>query len=83
MIYGPGYNRVDLSLVKKFNLYHEIPLELRGDLFNALNTPTYGQPNTTVGSGFGQITSTRFGGSGSAAETPDARTAQISARVRF
>lgn len=82
-VYGPGYNRVDLSVFKKFTLYHEMSLDLRGDLFNALNTPAYGQPNVTIGSSFGQITSTRFGGSGTAAETPDARVAQISARFHF
>jgi hypothetical protein len=83
MVYGPGYNRVDLSLSKKFSLYHETALDIRADLFNALNTPAYGQPNATIGSGFGTITSTRFGGSGTGAETPDARVAQLSARFHF
>ncbi|MDE1178664.1 MAG: carboxypeptidase regulatory-like domain-containing protein [Edaphobacter sp.] len=83
MVYGPGYNRVDLSLFKKFTLYRDTALDIRADLFNALNTPAYGQPNATIGSGFGQITSTRFGGSGTAAETPDARVAQLSARFHF
>ncbi|MDT7814771.1 MAG: hypothetical protein QOJ42_4687 [Acidobacteriaceae bacterium] len=83
VVYGPGYNRVDLSLFKTFNLYRETALDIRADLFNALNTPAYGQPNATIGSSFGQITSTRFGGSGTAAETPDARVAQLSARFHF
>lgn len=83
MVYGPGYNRVDLSVFKTFTLYRETKLDLRADLFNAMNTPAYGQPNATIGSSFGQITSTRFGGSGTAAETPDARVAQISARFHF
>lgn len=83
VVYGPGYNRLDLALFKKFTLYHEMALDLRADLFNAFNTPAYGQPNATIGGSFGQITSTRFGGSGSTAETPDARVAQISARFHF
>jgi hypothetical protein len=83
MVYGPGYNRVDLSLSKKFTVYREMALDIRADLFNAMNTPAYGQPNATIGSGFGQITSTRFGGTGTAAETPDARVAQLSARFHF
>ncbi len=83
MVYGPGYNRVDLSLSKKFTFFRETALDVRADLFNALNTPAYGQPNATIGSGFGQITSTRFGGTGTAAETPDARVAQLSARLHF
>jgi hypothetical protein len=83
VVYGPGYNRVDLSLFKAFTIRKEMALDVRADLFNALNTPAYGQPNATIGSGFGQITSTRFGGSGTAAETPDARVAQLSARFHF
>ncbi len=83
MVYGPGYNRVDMSLFKTFTLHRDWALEVRGDLFNVLNTPAYGQPNATIGSSFGTITSTRFGGSGSAAETPDSRTAQLSARFHF
>ena len=83
VVYGPGYNRVDLSLLKKFTIYREMALDIRADLFNALNTPAYGQPNATIGNTFGQITSTRFGGSGTAGETPDARVAQLSARFHF
>jgi hypothetical protein len=49
VVYGPGYNRVDLSLFKTFNLYRETALDIRADLFNALNTPAYGQPNATIG----------------------------------
>jgi hypothetical protein len=83
VIYGPGYNRIDLSLFKKFTVYHENSIDIRADLFNALNTPAYGQPNVNIGSTFGQITSTRFGGTGIAAETPDARVAQLSAKIHF
>ena len=83
VVYEPGYNRVDLSLFKKFSLFRETAPDIRADLFNALNTPAYGQPNAAIGSSFGQITSTRFGGSGTAAETPDARVAQLSARFHF
>ncbi|HEY1743249.1 MAG TPA: carboxypeptidase regulatory-like domain-containing protein, partial [Granulicella sp.] len=83
VVYGPGYNRVDLSLSKTFPLWHQTTLDFRADLYNALNTPTYGPPNTTVGSGFGQISSTRFGGSGIAAEAPDARVAQFSGKLHF
>jgi hypothetical protein len=83
MVYGPGYNRVDMSVFKSFTFRRDMALELRGDLFNVLNTPAYGQPNATIGSSFGTITSTRFGGSGSGAETPDARMGQLSARFHF
>jgi hypothetical protein len=83
VVYGPGYNRVDLSLFKNFNIYHETSVDIRADLFNVFNTPAYGPPNVSIGSSFGQITSTRFGGTGIAAETPDARVAQLSAKFSF
>lgn len=83
MVYGPGYNRIDMSLSKDFHLYREWALRFRADLFNAFNTPSLGQPGNTIGSGFGVITSSRFGGSGLAAESPDARVAQLSARLSF
>jgi hypothetical protein len=81
--FGPSYNRADLSLSKDFRVFREVAFQVRADLFNAFNTPAYGQPNSTVGSSFGQITSSRFGGSGFAGETPDARVAQLSAKISF
>ena len=83
MIFGPGYNRVDLSVFKSFAVYRETTLQFRADIFNLFNTPAYGQPGSTLGSGFGQITSERFGGSGTAGENPDARVVQFAAKYIF
>jgi hypothetical protein len=78
MFYGPGYNRVDMSLFKNFKLVHETNLLFRVDGFNMFNTPAYGQPSNTLGSSFGQITNERFSGA-----QPDARVFQLSADFSF
>ncbi len=83
MVYGPGYNRVDLSAFKSFAVYRETNVQFRADIFNLFNTPAYGQPGDTTGGGFGQITSERFGGSGTAGESPDARVVQFALKYIF
>ncbi len=79
-IYGPGFNRVDMSLFKSFALaFHETALQLRVDGFNVLNTPSFGNPNTSLtGTSAGAITNTRFSGI-----LPDARVLQVAARLSF
>lgn len=80
---GPGFERIDMSFSKSFPTVREQALQFRADIFNFLNTPAYGQPGFTLGSGAGQITSSRFGGAGLAAETPDARVVQFALRYSF
>jgi hypothetical protein len=80
---GPGYNRIDISAFKSFAVYRETNLEFRADIFNLFNTPAFGEPGNTLGSGFGQITSERFGGTGTAGETPDARVVQFALKYFF
>ena len=54
----PGPRNFDLSLFKNFALTEKITLEFRAESFNALNTPLFAGPNTSVTSGsFGFITS--------------------------
>jgi len=79
-VYGPGFNRTDLSLFKNFHIpYHESSLQLRADAFNLLNTPSFGNPGTSLTGTSGQsITSTRFSGILS-----DARVIQVGARFAF
>jgi hypothetical protein len=60
---GPGFNRVDLSLFKNFDLGGDKRLQLRIEAFNAFNRVNFGQPGAVIGaSGFGQITSTNGDG---------------------
>ena len=54
---GPGFWRVDLSLMKRFHFGNRVSAELRADAFNAFNHPAFGNPNGAFGNPtFGQVT---------------------------
>jgi hypothetical protein len=60
---GPGGSTFDLSATKNFRMpwaeTHD--LLFRAELFNAFNTPQFGQPGGTLGTGaFGRVTGTRL-----------------------
>lgn len=61
---GPAYFADNLSLFKSFPIFREASLEARVDAFNLTNTPEFGQPNGTLGSNLGKITSTLGSGVG-------------------
>lgn len=63
---GPGFEDVDLALIKNTKVTERLNAQFRADAFDLLNHPNYGQPSGTVGS-VGTIGSTRFptGDSGS------------------
>jgi hypothetical protein len=78
--YGPGYERVNMSLFKLFTVYHEQTLQFRSDFFNLLNTPSLDQPSDkTIDNTAGMITGPRFFQN----YTPDARFIQLSLRYTF
>jgi hypothetical protein len=57
---GPGLWQVDLSLAKNFSITEQVTLQIRSDMFNALNHQNYANPTTSVNSAFfGQIRGTR------------------------
>ncbi len=68
VLIGPGFEDIDLAFQKTTTISERFRIQIRGDAFNLMNHPNFGQPNRTVGSStFGQIQSTRFpvGDSGS------------------
>ena len=66
---------LDASMFKQFILHEGVSFEIRGELFNILNTPNFGGPNTSIaGSTFGVVTLT---------QANDARIGQLTARVNF
>ena len=77
---GPGYTRLDASLFKDFNVFHESALQFRADIFNVLNTPAYGDPsNGGISSNGGQITGLRsFQGN-----TPGSRFFQFALKYHY
>ncbi len=79
-VYGPGYERVDASLFKSFSTFREQNLQVRADIFNVLNTPSYGNPSTNnISNNGGLITGARF----FQANTPDSRFFQFAAKYIF
>ncbi|MGH9629403.1 MAG: hypothetical protein ACRD7E_13870, partial [Bryobacteraceae bacterium] len=78
---GPGLTDVSFSLFKTFQIRERMRLEARGELFNALNTVNYNEPNVSfspnrqgenVNANFGRITSAL-----------DARRMQLGLRLTF
>ena len=79
-VYGPGFQRLDMSLSKRFHTFEGQYFEFRGDGFNMLNTPAYANPSTTnIGQNGGQITSART----VQAFTPNGRFFQLAAKYVF
>lgn len=53
---GPGFHNTDIALVKRIKFGETRNLELRGEVFNLLNTPNFDLPNTFFDSAqFGKI----------------------------
>ena len=58
-LHGPPMRRLDLSLFKNVDLTVSTRLQLRAEVFNVTNTPSFSNPNANFGTaGFGSITST-------------------------
>ncbi|MBS1798956.1 MAG: TonB-dependent receptor [Acidobacteria bacterium] len=47
-LYGPGLQRVDLSLFKNFDIYERLKLEFRTEAFNVLNTTQFVNPSSSL-----------------------------------
>ena len=79
-VYGPGYERVNMSIFKNFKVYREQGLQFRADIFNLFNTPSLDYPSDyTNGSNGGMITGPRYFQN----LTPDARFFQLSLKYTF
>ncbi len=58
-LHGPAQRRMDFSLFKDLNLGASQRLQLRAEIYNLTNTPSFGLPDAQFGStGFGSISST-------------------------
>lgn len=79
-VYGPGYERISMSVFKVFPVFREQTMLFRADIFNLLNTPSLGQPSDmTIDSTGGVITGPRS----FQKLTPDARFIQLSLKYAF
>jgi hypothetical protein len=77
---GPSYVDIDMSISRNFPIHERLYLQFRAEYFNILNHTNFGDPNTTLGSTFGQITGTAPQ-LGAAANDP--RIAQFSLKLNF
>jgi len=82
---GPGYIQDNVSIFKRFTVYHETGLEVRLDAFQLSNTPQFAQPNNSCcgSSSFGTITGTLGSGQGSVNGVGGGRSLQGSAKYIF
>jgi hypothetical protein len=71
---GPGMQIADVALTREFHLRESLRMQIRAEMFNALNHTNYGTPNRFVNEPqFGTITMAMHPG----------REAQFSARMTF
>jgi hypothetical protein len=67
-------SRWDFSIVKQFPIYERLTFQFRAEVYNALNHPSFGSPNTSpTSSAFGYITGT----------TNEPRQWQLAGRLTF
>ncbi len=79
-VYGPGFERVNMSLFKNFTAWREQYLQFRVDIFNVFNHPSWANPSTTnINSNGGTIT----GPVSFQSNTPDARFFQLALKYVF
>jgi hypothetical protein len=79
-IYGPGFERVNMSGFKSFKTWREQYIQFRADAFNLFNHPSWGQPNNTnLSPSAGYIS----GVQSFQTNTPDARFFQLSGKYVF
>lgn len=80
-IHGPGNERVNMSVFKNFNTMRNQYIQLRADVFNLFNTPSWANPSGGNDLSFtgGRITNSQVFQN----YTPDARFFQIAAKYVF
>ncbi len=81
-LYGPGMQRVDLSLFKNFDITERAKLEFRTEAFNVLNTAQFVNPNASLSLSGGVPVST-YGTITSTANAYNPRLVQFALRLKF
>jgi hypothetical protein len=77
---GPRYTDLDMALARNFPIKERVTIQFRAEYFNIFNHTNFGDPATTLGGTFGQITGTTPQ-NGAAANDP--RIAQLSLKLLF
>jgi hypothetical protein len=87
-VYGPGFNRVNISAGKIFSITEQVKLQIRADANNVFNHPSFYVPNQFVQVGSNQQVGQPFdidaAGSQQINNTVGGpRTMQLGARLSF
>jgi hypothetical protein len=83
-IYGPGFFAVDPSLFKNFRVTERVSLQLRAEMFNALNWANRANPTTTLTSAaFGLIGNTKNGSIAPGLGFGEPRNTQLALKLQF
>jgi hypothetical protein len=80
---GPADFSDNISLFKSFPIKDRINFEIRGDAFNATNTPEFANPVTALGSTLGRVTGTLGSGVGNVNGVGGPRVLQVAGKVTF
>lgn len=77
---GPQYTDIDGAIARNFPIKESVVLQFRAEYFNLLNHTNFGDPTTSLGGSFGQITGTT---PQNGANANDPRIAQFSLKLFF
>ena len=80
---GPADFSDNLSIFKSFPVKDRLNFEIRGDAFNATNTPEFANPVTALGSTLGRVTSTLGSGVGNVNGVGGPRVLQVAGKITF
>lgn len=84
---GFSAHQVDLAIHREIRLFDHLRVQLRGEMFNLLNTPHFGDPNAVVSSAiFGlsrQMLSASLGGLNSTYQLGGPRSTQLAVKILF
>jgi len=78
-----GIHNMDLNLYKSFVVREGMKIDLRAEIFNFLNHPRFGQPNSGVGNTAADLPNPFFGTIGGSATGQSPRYFQFGARFEF
>jgi hypothetical protein len=86
-ITGPGYDEIDLTLARVFNITERVHAQFRVEAFNLANHPNFFNPadqsNQFPSSSIGQLPSNYTGSFGSITQANNGREMQFSLRISF
>jgi hypothetical protein len=78
--HGPRYTDIDGAIARNFPIHEAVALQFRAEYFNLFNHTNFGDPTTSLGGSFGEITGTT---PQNGANANDPRIAQFSLKLNF